>query len=150
VQALRAQGLHQTLLGTSVMDTRLTLGSESKALEGTTFTSYGFPRESAAAHRFAAHYRTREGHGPVGGFPALGLETVRLLQAAARKARSAKPSAIQRALEGGLTLEGVGLEGRAYRPGGDHNPVSGVAISRVSSGSLLELLVTEPRKALVP
>ena len=142
---LQAQGVEQTIFGTTAMDTPLTLSSGSKALENATFASYGFPRESAAAARFAAAYRALVGHEPVGGFPGLGLETIRLLESAVRKAGSAEPSAIQRALAGGINLEGVGLAGRTYQPGGDHNPVGEVAVSKVSMGSFLPLLASIPR-----
>jgi ABC-type branched-subunit amino acid transport system substrate-binding protein len=141
---LRAEGVEQTIFGTTAMDTPLTLSSGSKALENATFASYGFPRESAAAARFAAAYRALVGHEPVGGFPGLGLETIRLLESAVRKAGSAEPSAIQRALAGGISLEGVGLAGRTYQPGGDHNPVGEVAVSKISMGSFLPLLASTP------
>ncbi len=142
---LRADGVEQTIIGTTAMDTPLTLSSGSKALENATFASYGFPRESAAAARFAAAYRALAGHEPVGSFPGLGLETIRLLESAVRKAGSAEPSAIQRALAGGMSLEGVGLAGRTYQPGGDHNPVGEVAVSKISMGGFLPLLASTPR-----
>lgn len=142
---LRAQGVEQTIMGTTAMDTPLTLSSGSGALENATFASYGFPRESAAAARFATAYRALVGHQPVGSFPALGLETIRLLESAVRKAGSAEPSAIQRALGGGMSLEGVGLAGRTYQPGGDHNPVGEVAVSKIAMGGFLPLLASIPR-----
>jgi hypothetical protein len=72
----------------------------------------------------------------VGSFPGLGFETIRLLEAAVRGAHSAEPSAIQRALSRGLTLEGVALAERTYQPGGDHDPTSTVAIEKIVSGHL--------------
>jgi branched-chain amino acid transport system substrate-binding protein len=142
---LLAQGVGQTVLGTTTMDTALTLPRHSKALENATFASYGFPRESAAAHRFAAEYRKRFGREPVGGFPGLGLETIRLLEAAVRKAGSAEPSAVQGALSDGITLNGVGLADRTYERGGNHNPVGEVAITKVAAGSFLPLLAVTPK-----
>ena len=142
---LLALGVGQTVLGSTAMDTPLTLAGRSKALENATFASYGFPRESAAAHRFAADYRKRFGREPVGGFPGLGLETIRLLQAAVRKAGSAEPSAVQRTLSDGITLNGVGLADRTYERGSDHNPVGEVAITKVAAGSFLPLLAVTPK-----
>jgi ABC-type branched-subunit amino acid transport system substrate-binding protein len=137
---LRTQGVPETVLGSTAMDTPLTLsGKASSSLENATFASYGFPRVSPAARRFAVAYRSRFRREPVGSFPGLGLETIRLLEAAARKGHSAEPSAIQRALAGGITLTGVGLADRTYRAGGDHNPIGEVAISKVSSGAFLPL-----------
>jgi branched-chain amino acid transport system substrate-binding protein len=141
---LQAQGVTQNVAGTSAMDTRLVMTSNAKALEGAVFPSYGFPRESAPAHRFAGDYKKRFGSEPVGSFPGLGFETIRLLEAAAHQARRAEPSAIQRALSRGLTLEGVALAERSYQPGGDHNPTGTVGIEKLVSGHLEPVLVTTP------
>lgn len=141
---LEAQGVTQNVAGTSALDTRLTLKSNVGALEDAVFPSYGFPRESASAHRFASDYRQLFGNEPVGSFPGLGFETIRLLETAARDARSAEPSAIQRALSRGLTLEGVALAQRTYQPGGDHNPTGTVAIEKIVSGHLEQVFAASP------
>jgi hypothetical protein len=57
-----------------------------------------------------------------------------------RKAGSAQPSAIQRALTGGLALSGVGLADRVYQNRGDHNPVGQVDISKISARRLAPLV----------
>jgi hypothetical protein len=132
------------------MDTPLTLSSAHGTLEHAIFPSYGFMREEAAAHRFAADYRRLFHTSPVGGFPGLGFETIRLLEAAVRRARSAQPSAIQRALAAGITLHGVGLGDRTYEPGGDHEPVGEVAISELVSNALLPLVATMPNGEAPP
>ncbi len=141
---LKTQGVTQTVIGTSAMDTRLALTSNRGALEGAVFPSYGFPRESAPAHRFATDYKNRFGAEPVGSFPGLGFETIRLLETAVRAAGSAEPSAIQRALSRGLALEGVALAQRSYQPGGDHNPTATVAIEKIFSGHFEQVLATNP------
>jgi ABC-type branched-subunit amino acid transport system substrate-binding protein len=140
---LLAEGVRVPLIGTTALDTRGTLSSGAKAVENATFSSYGFPRVNAAASHFAAAYRTRFHSEPVGSFPGLGLETIRLLHAAANKAHSAEPSAIQRALSGGIALEGLGLAGRSYAPDGDHNPVGQVSVSKILAGSFLQLFVVD-------
>jgi ABC-type branched-subunit amino acid transport system substrate-binding protein len=142
--ALKAQGVTQTVIGASAMDTRLTLTNEAGALEDATFASYGFPRENAPAHRFAADYKRLYGSDPVGSFPGLGFETIQLLETAVHDAHSAEPSAIQQALSRGLALGGVALAERAYQHGGDHNPVGPVSIEKVSSGTLEPLLAVNP------
>jgi len=148
---LRAEGLQQTVVGTTSMDTPLTLSSSgSPALENAVFASNGFPRETAAARRFAAEYSRMVGHDPMGSFPALGLETIRLLEAAVDKAGSAEPSAIQQALAGGISLSGVGLADRAYERGGDHNPTGQVDITKISAGNFLPLFASTPKSATAP
>jgi Periplasmic binding protein len=123
--------------------------SSSTSLEHAVFASYGFPRQDAAARRFAAQYRSQFGRNPVGSFPGLGLETIRLLESAVRRAGSAEPREIQRALYRGIALRGVGLANRTYQPG-NHNPVGPVAITKVVSGSLAPLEASLPSGASSP
>jgi branched-chain amino acid transport system substrate-binding protein len=141
---LQAQGVTQNLAGTSALDTRLALTSNAGALDEAIFPSYGFPREGGSAHRFVSDYKKRFGGEPVGSFPGLGFETIRLLETAARDARSAEPSAIQLALSRGLSLEGVALAQRSYQPGGDHNPTGTVAIEKIVSGHLEPVFAATP------
>jgi ABC-type branched-subunit amino acid transport system substrate-binding protein len=139
---LRAEGVTEQMLGTTTMDTPLTLASDRAALENAAFASYGFPREDASARRFAAAYQRRFNRLPIGSFPGLGAETIRLIEDAARKGGSAAPGAIQDALARGITLHGVALASRTWERGGDHSPTGEVSISKVSSGSFLPLLAT--------
>jgi ABC-type branched-subunit amino acid transport system substrate-binding protein len=147
---LKAQGVEQPVMGTTALDTRLSLSSGAGALENAVFPSYGFPREDASARRFARDYARRFRRAPVGGFAGLGFETIRLLEHAARKASSAEPSAIQQALSGGITLRGVGLADRAYLRGGDHNPIGQVAITKIAFGGLVPLIAIMPSGATPP
>jgi ABC-type branched-subunit amino acid transport system substrate-binding protein len=141
---LRARGVTQNVAGTSTLDTRLTLMSNVGALEDAVLPSYGFPRESAPAHRFANDYKKRFESDPVGSFPGLGFETIRLLETAVRKARSAEPSAIERVLSRGLVLAGVALAERSYQPGGDHNPTGTVAIEKIVAGHFEPVFAATP------
>lgn len=141
---LKAQGLPQSVLGTSAMGTRLILTDDASALDGAVFPSYGFPRESQAGHNFLASYKKLFGSEPVGSFPGLGFETIRVLEAAAHQAHSAEPSAIEHTLSGGLALEGVALAERHYQPGADHNPIGPVAIEKDFSGRFEPVLAANP------
>ena len=147
---LKAQGVALTVLGSTAMDTPLTLSSGPGAVENATFASYGFQRVSASARHFASDYSARFGREPTGSFPGLGLETIRLLEAAVRKARSAEPSAIQRALSDGIALQGVGLADRGYQAGGDHNPIGEVAVTKIASGNFLPLFADTPSTPASP
>ncbi len=141
---LKAQGIPQSVVGASVMDTQLTVRSNAGALDDSVFPSYGFPRESAAGHRFLVSYKKRFGSEPVGSFPGLGFETIRVLEAAAHQARSPDPGAIEQALSRGLALEGVALAERRYQPGTDHNPIGPVAVEKDVAGHLEQVLATTP------
>lgn len=140
---LARDGVHKVLLGTSAMDTPLTLAKGASALENATFASYGFLEQDPAANGFLDEYRARFGL-PVGSFPGLGFETIRLLAAAVSRAGSTSPAAIGQALSSGLTLTGVALADRSYAAGGDHNPISSVSVEKISSGSFLPLLTADP------
>ena len=141
---LKAQGISQSVAGASVMDTQRTVTSDAGALADSVFPSYGFPRESPAGHRFLVSYKKRFGNEPVGSFPGLGFETIRVLQAAVRQARSAEPSAIEQALSRGFFLEGVALAERRYQPGTDHNPIGPVAVEKDFAGHFEQVLATTP------
>jgi ABC-type branched-subunit amino acid transport system substrate-binding protein len=141
---LKAQGIPQSVVGASVMDTQLTVTSNAGALEDSVFPSYGFPRESPAGHHFLVSYKKRFGNEPVGSFPGLGFETIRVLEAAVHQARSAEPSAIEQALSRGLALEGVALAERRYQPGTDHNPIGPVAVEKDVAGHFEQVLATTP------
>jgi branched-chain amino acid transport system substrate-binding protein len=138
--ALRAEGIVQPVAGSALMDTRVVLAGGPEVLENAFFPSNGFARDDLAARRFASDYQRRLHKPPAGSFPALGLETIRLLANAVRKAGSAQPSAIQRTLAGGFALRGVGLADRIYEKGGNHNPVGQVDISKVSYHGLSPLV----------
>jgi branched-chain amino acid transport system substrate-binding protein len=140
---LAGDGVQQILFGTSAMDTPLSLTKGAAALENATFGSYGFPSEDAAASNFLTAYRARFGL-PVGSFPGLGYETIRLLDAAVTKARSTTPAAIQQALLGGISLPGVALFDRSYGGGSDHSPTTSVSVEKISSGSFLPLVTGPP------
>jgi ABC-type branched-subunit amino acid transport system substrate-binding protein len=146
---LQARGVTQSILGTAAMDTPLTLLSGSRVLENAAFATNGFPRATAAARRFAADYGKRFGRAPIGSFPGLGLETIRLLADSARKAGSPQPREIQRALAGGIALSGIGLANRTYGAAGDHDPIGEVGISKISEGALFPLLAV-PTGASAP
>jgi ABC-type branched-subunit amino acid transport system substrate-binding protein len=141
---LAADGVSQVVVGTAVMETPLTLAKDGEALNNALFSTLGFPRVSSAARRFAADYRRQFRKAPVGGFPGVGLETIRLLADAAGKAHSADPRAMQRALVGGITLPGVGLADRSYQAGGDHDPIGEVAITKIASDAFLPLFAGVP------
>jgi ABC-type branched-subunit amino acid transport system substrate-binding protein len=144
--ALQADGVEAVLVGTSTLDTPLTLKTDPQALENALVPTYGFVREEAAGQTFTQAYTQRFGLAPAGSFPGLGFETIRVLAAAANKARSASPAAIEHALLAGLTVKGVALADRTYLPNGagDHGPVGRVSIEKVYDGRFEPLIAVSP------
>jgi branched-chain amino acid transport system substrate-binding protein len=148
--ALHAKGVAAVVFGTSAMSAPVTLRSGAADLNNALFASYGFPRENPAAKRFASDYEKQFGTAPVGSFPGLGYETIRLLEEGASHARSASPSAIEQALARGLTLQGVALGNRRYLPGGNHNPNSEVGIEKLVENKFEVVTGGSPRASGVP
>jgi hypothetical protein len=149
VAGLAAHGVTRALFGTATMDTALTTTS-GVALPEAYFASYGFLRDDAAAKLFAADYQRAYHSPPVGSFPGLGLETVRLLAQAATTARSTSTAAIDHVLSRGFTLTGVGLADRTYIAGGDHSPLAAVGISTAASGPITPVIAQLPANVPLP
>jgi ABC-type branched-subunit amino acid transport system substrate-binding protein len=143
---LQAQGVEATVVGTSAMDTPLTLKTNPQALESALVATYGFVREEPAGQEFVRQYTKRFGLAPVGGFPGLGFEAIRLIATAVAKGRAAAPVAIQRALLEGLTVTGVALAERRYLPRGadNHVPVTDVSIEKVYEGKFEPMIAVSP------
>lgn len=152
VAGLAAHGVTQAVFGNATMDTPLTVSSTPAptVTQIVYMASYGFLREDAPAEQFSSAFTKRFDTPIVGAFPGLGLETVRLLATAAETARSASPTAIDAALEGGLTLTGVGLADRTYTRDGDHNPITEVAIAKVNPGSIVPVVASVPSAIPLP
>jgi branched-chain amino acid transport system substrate-binding protein len=144
-RSMRGAHLSQPLVGTSSLDHAVFTSRSRAAIENTAFASYGFQRETTAGRRFAADYRRSAGRRPVGSFPGLGYESIRVLARAVSKARSIRPAAISAAFASGLSVPGVALPDRVYARGGDHNPVVQVSIAKVAAGRILPLVATYPR-----
>jgi branched-chain amino acid transport system substrate-binding protein len=149
--ALHTNVVDAVVFGTSALSAPITLKSGAADLNNALFTSYGFPREDSAGKRFASDYEKQFGTAPVGSFPGLGYETIRLLEAGANQAHSASPTAIEQALAQGLVLSGVALGNRRYLAGSNHNPISEVGLEKLVEKSKLEAVTSgSPRASGVP
>src|SRR5262249_51528950 len=93
------------------------------------FASFGFARPTSKA--FFDEYGERFKKRAVGGFPGLGLETVRVLEAAVLRAGSTEPRSIHEAFAKGFTLTGVCLSDKGYRGHAVPDPVTDGGVSRV-------------------
>jgi ABC-type branched-subunit amino acid transport system substrate-binding protein len=150
VMQLRRHDVNLPIFGTTAMDTTRTLRGGVRSLQESFVASYGFARETKGGRRFRDGYRLRFGHAAVGSYPGLGYETIRVLEGAVRRARSAKPSAIQQALAGGLTIRGIALPDRSYVRGGSHNPVTSIGISKILGRRLRPVFAGVPTGRIPP
>jgi branched-chain amino acid transport system substrate-binding protein len=129
----RPAGLTQPILSGDGFDTPL-IGEEAGALADDVFYSTHVALDSSASRvrRFAAAYRKRFGRRPENAFAALGYDTMRLIADAVRRARSAKPRAIRRALA--ATRRFPMVTGTLSYARGRRIPVKPVAVLRVEDG----------------
>jgi len=133
VQQARAVGLTQPILSGDGFDTPL-IGQVAGGLADDVYYSTHVALDSRAprVRRFVAAYRRRYGRAPENAFAALGYDTMRLIANAIRRARSAEPGAIRRALaatRGFRMVTGT----LSYGPG-RRTPVKPVAVLRLQDG----------------
>ncbi len=127
IKQLRQAGVKTPVVGTAGMDTPLMLTAGGSAVDGTTFTTFGFASRGSPAEAFVRAHRKSFASGSDGIYAALGYDTVKVLEAAVLKAGSTDQQAIQRALSRGLVVNGP--LGRIVYPGrGEHNPITPVAM----------------------
>jgi ABC-type branched-subunit amino acid transport system substrate-binding protein len=150
VASLSADGVEEPFFAFSTADTPLTVSTKLAPLTSLYFTSYGFLRQEPAAQTFQADYQRRFRVPVLGGFPGLGLDTVRLLEQAIASAHSTAPAALDRALLNGLALSGVGLADRSYVRGSDHEPLTEVGIAKDESGSIGPVYASIPTDVPLP
>ena len=144
---LRADGVTTPVIGTDGMDTGLDLQAGGSAVEGNTFTTFGFPSPSSPLSAFYDQMHQITGSRPDGSFAALGAAAIQVLEAAVLKAGSSEADKIQTALAGGLTVHTV-LGDIVYKGSSDHNPVDPVAVVTIANGQFQ--LVNESVPGNVP
>ena len=83
---LRRAGVNLPVLGTDGMDTQLNLTTGKDAVDGYGFTTFGYPDRGSPTARFYAQFRGKFGASPDGTYPALGYDTIKVLEAAVLKA----------------------------------------------------------------
>jgi hypothetical protein len=125
------------------MDADLELTRYSQEdLESLVIGSFGFP--GPAAKHFLKDYKQTYRKAVAGSFPNLGFETVKVLEAAALKARSADPTAINKAFEEGFSVPVEALEEIVYPGKGVHQPVTSSAVVRIIRGQRVALFSSNP------
>jgi ABC-type branched-subunit amino acid transport system substrate-binding protein len=133
VAGLRRHGITAPILVTDGMDAQLELGKYSLADKVEVFfASFGFARLDSKSFFDAYKARFRKRPNPES-FAGLGLETVRVLEAAVTKGGSTQPRAIDAALAGGMKVPGVGLADKTYAGNGVREPATDVGIARVDA-----------------
>ncbi len=148
--AVHSAGIIVQVLGGSALDTPSALAGDDSGLVNAIVASYGFARKTAQSRRFVADYEAHFHTRPVGSFPGLGYEAIRLIQAAGKAGRSPQPAAMAHALSKGIKLEGVALAERTYQGAVDHNVVGPISVEKVIPGGFYPLVAVTASGTPVP
>ncbi|TML63851.1 MAG: ABC transporter substrate-binding protein [Actinobacteria bacterium] len=146
---LKAQGVKVPIIGSDGMDTAVDLQVGGSAVNGYGFSTFGYPDKGTATARFYSQFRKRFGASPDGTYPALGYDTIKVLEAAVLKAGSTDPKKIQAALSAGMTVNGA-LGPVKYKGGGQHNPTNLVVVDQIKGGKFVKVLKSVPTKVPAP
>jgi branched-chain amino acid transport system substrate-binding protein len=146
---LRSQGVNIPVIGSDGMDTGVNLQVGGSAVNGYGFSTFGSPDKGTATARFYAQFRKRFGASPDGTYPALGYDTIKVLEAAVLKAGSTDPKKIQAVLSAGMTVNGA-LGPVKYLGHGQHNPRNVVVVDQIKGGKFVKVLKSVPTKVPAP
>ena len=146
---LRRAGVDLPVLGTDGMDTQLNLTTGKDAVNGYGFTTFGYPDRGSPTAHFYAQFKGKFGASPDGTYPALGYDTIKVLEAAVLKAGSTDPKKIQAALAGGMIIHGA-LGPVRYLGHGQHNPTNVVVVDQIKGGKFVKVLKSVPTKVPAP
>jgi branched-chain amino acid transport system substrate-binding protein len=146
---LRRAGVNLPVLGTDGMDTQLNLTTGKDAVDGYGFTTFGYPDRGSPTARFYAQFRGKFGASPDGTYPALGYDTIKVLEAAVIKSGGINGKVIQAALANGMTVKGA-LGPIKYKGSNQHNPTNIVAAVQIKNGKFVKVLKGVPKKVPAP
>jgi branched-chain amino acid transport system substrate-binding protein len=146
---LRRAGVNLPVIGTDGMDTQLNLTTGKDAVNGYGFTTFGFPDKGSPTARFYQQFKGRFGASPDGTYPALGYDTIKVLEAAVIKGGGFDPKVIEAALASGMTVRGA-LGAIHYKGHNQHNPTNLVAAVQIKNGKFVKVLKSVPKKVPAP
>jgi branched-chain amino acid transport system substrate-binding protein len=146
---LRRAGVNIPVLGTDGMDTQLNLTTGQEAVNGYGFTTFGFPNQGSPTARFYAQFKGHFGASPDGTYPALGYDTIKVLEAAVLKSGGIDGKVIESALANGMTVNGA-LGPIRYKGTNQHNPTNIVAAVQIKNGKFVKVLKGVPKNIPAP
>jgi branched-chain amino acid transport system substrate-binding protein len=149
IKNLRAQGVKTQVVSTDGAESAPILALPKATVEGTGFTTFGFPTRGSATAKFYVQYKKKYGKNPDGSFAALGYESVKVLEAAVKQANSTDPKKIMKVLSKGITVNGA-LGKIHYLGHNNHNPAVPVVVDRIHSGKFVLVMKSVPTKVPAP
>lgn len=106
---------------------------EGATIDGTAYTTYGFPEPGRETDEFYVRYRTRVGRRPARSEAALGYDAIRVISAVVSEAQSTDPRLLVQVFREGFELRGA-LGPIRYAGDGARNPDVEVAVVTVEDG----------------
>ena len=146
IRQLRAAGSNAVVYGTDGFDDPAFLEVGQADIEGTTFSTLGFPEAGSALLEFFDDCEAR-GHDVRNVFTGMGGDAVAVVIAALESAGSAKPADVMEALRGLDEVQGVVTDSITYKDVGG-TPLRNIAVVTVQDGEFT--LVEWRRPAFIP
>jgi branched-chain amino acid transport system substrate-binding protein len=146
IRQLRAAGSDAVVYGTDGFDDPAFLEVGQADIEGTTFSTLGFPEAGSALLEFFDDCEAR-GHDVRNVFTGMGGDAVAVVVAALESAGSAEPADVMEALRGLDEVQGVVTDSITYKDVGG-TPLRNIAVVTVQNGDFT--LVEWRRPAFIP
>ena len=146
IRQLRAAGSDAVVYGTDGFDDPAFLEVGQADIEGTTFSTLGFPEAGSALLEFFDDCEAR-GHDVRNVFTGMGGDAVAVVVAALESAGSAEPADVTEALRGLDEVQGVVTDSITYKDVGG-TPLRNIAVVTVQDGEFT--LVEWRRPAFIP
>ena len=146
IRQLRAAGSDAVVYGTDGFDDPAFLEVGQADIEGTTFSTLGFPEADSALLEFFDDCEAR-GHDVRNVFTGMGGDAVAVVVAALESAGSAEPADVMEALRGLDEVQGVVTDSITYKDVGG-TPLRNIAVVTVQDGEFT--LVEWRRPAFIP
>ena len=146
IRQLRAAGSDAVVYGTDGFDDPAFLEVGQADIEGTTFSTLGFPEAGSALLEFFDDCEAR-GHDVRNVFTGMGGDAVAVVVAALESAGSAEPADVMEALRGLDEVQGVVTDSITYKDVGG-TPLRNIAVVTVQDGEFT--LVEWRRPAFIP
>ena len=146
IRQLRAAGSDAVVYGTDGFDDPAFLEVGQADIEGTTFSTLGFPEPGSALLEFFDDCEAR-GHDVRNVFTGMGGDAVAVVVAALESAGSAEPADVMEALRGLDEVQGVVTDSITYKDVGG-TPLRNIAVVTVQNGDFT--LVEWRRPAFIP
>ncbi len=146
---LKSQGVNIPVIGSDGMDTAVNLQVGGSAVNGWAFSTFGSAEKGSPTANFYAQFRRKFGASPDGTYPALGYDTIKVIEAAVIKSGGTDPKVVQAALANGMTVHGA-LGPIHYLGHGQRNPTNLVVVDQIRAGKFVKVLKSIPTKVPAP